>query len=123
LQQKSKRRVALDEAVPRGTLQDRINGHVSQQEAHEPSVLHWELSIKFVVIDSRSRLEIICSPRGLWLSSTIIVFSFSSCMPSGPFPKRTLFRALLFVGGLLLEFCLLGSSISISDLGLAMMML
>lgn len=53
----------------------------------------------------------------------MIVSSFSSCMLSSPFPKWTLFGALLFVGDLLLEFCLLGGSVGVSDKGLAVVAL
>jgi hypothetical protein len=71
------------------------------------------------VIDSSARLKGTCSLRGLWLSSTMMVPSFLSCMLSSPVPRWTLFGALPFVGDLLLGFCLLGGSVGVSDEGLA----
>ena len=71
------------------------------------------------MIDSSARLEGTCSLRGLWLSSTVIVSSFSSYMLSSPFPRWTLFGALPFIRDLLLEFCLLSGCVGVSDEGLA----
>jgi hypothetical protein len=79
--------------------------------------------IPTVVIDSSVRLESTCSLRGLWLSSTIIVSSFSSCVLSTLFPNWILFGALPFVGDLLLEFCLFGGIVGVSDNGLAVVAL
>jgi hypothetical protein len=67
------------------------------------------------VIDSSARLEGICGLRGLWLLSTIIVSSFSSCVLSTLTPVWTLLGALPLAGDLLLELCLLGSSDGVDD--------
>ena len=75
------------------------------------------------MINSSARLKGTCSLRGLWLSSTMIVSSFLSCILSSPFPKWTLFGALPFVRDLLLEFCLPSSSVGVSDNGLAVVAL
>ena len=75
------------------------------------------------MINSSARLKGTYSLRGLWLSSTMIVSSFSSYMLSSLFPKWTLFGALPFVGDLLLEFCLPGGSVGVSDDGLAIVAL
>jgi hypothetical protein len=75
------------------------------------------------VIDSSARLEGTCSLRGLWLFSTMIVSSFSSCVLSIPFPKWALFGALPFERDVLLEFCLLGGSVDVSDGNLAVVAL
>jgi hypothetical protein len=82
-----------------------------------------ELNNKFVIIDSNIRLEGIYNLRGFWLSSTIIVSLFSSCILSSPFSKWILFGALPFVGDLLLKFCLPGGSVGASDDGLAIIVL
>jgi hypothetical protein len=75
------------------------------------------------VIDSSARLEGTCSLLDLWLSSTIIVSSFSSCVLSTPLPNWTLSGALPFVRDLLLEFCLFGGIVGVSDNGLAIVAL
>jgi hypothetical protein len=75
------------------------------------------------VIDSSAHLKGTCSLHSLWLSSTIIVSLFSSCVLLSTLPRWTLFRALPFIGDLLLEFYLLSGSISVSDNGLTIMVL
>ena len=66
------------------------------------------------MIDSSARLVGTCGLRGLWLHSTMIVSSFSSCVLSALVPVWTLLGALPLVGDLLLELCLFGSSDGVS---------
>lgn len=67
------------------------------------------------MIDSNALLEGRCGLRGLWLLSTMIVSSFSSCVLSALIPVWTLLGALPLAGDLLLELCLLGSSDGVND--------